>query len=256
MVAMKTDNKAPRYPIESVDAALKLLLMFRNTSEIGVTPASQALGVAPSTAHRLLRMLCYHGLVEQDTEKRTYLPGRALVEIGLSVVKGMDLRTRVRPVLERLARELDETVHLAVLQDRDVMFLDCVESEHVLRVGSRVGTVLPAECTAAGKAMLSALPQERLRNLYPNREIRRLTPRSLASRDDLERDLASTRRRGYAVNNFESEPGVKTVAVAIPGEARPWRAAIVAAAPGDRLPEERVKRVAEVLQQALEELGT
>ena len=252
---MKIDEKTPRYPIESVDAALKLLLMFRTQSEIGVTPASQFLGVAPSTAHRLLRMLCYHGLVEQDAETRAYLPGRALVEIGLSVVKGMDLRARVRPLLERLAAELDETVHLAVLQDREVMFLDCVECERVLRVGSRVGTTLPAECTAAGKAMLSELPAERLHQLYPDQELRHLTPHSLTTRDELDKDLELTRCRGYAVNNFESEPGVRTVAVAVPGEAKPWRAAITIAAPSDRLPEERIGIVAAVLRQALAELS-
>lgn len=244
----------PRYPIESVDNALRLLLAFRDGREMGVTEAAQLLGVAPSTAHRLLSMLQYRGLVAQDTARGTYSPGPALLELGLAVVKGLDIRELARPALERLVAETEETAQLAVLQGRDVLFLDCVESPKALRAGSRVGVTLPAECTAAGKAMLAQLPPEEVRALYAAGRLRALTPNSLRTREALEQELAETRRRGYAVNDVESEPGLKAVAAAIGGGEGARPAAITIAGPAERLPPERIQELAQRLRAAIADL--
>jgi DNA-binding IclR family transcriptional regulator len=159
--------KPPAYPIESVDNALQLLLLFRERSTLRVADASRTLGVAPSTAHRLIAMLQYHGFVEQDPRSKAYRAGAALAEIGLAVVRAMDVRTIARPVMERLNSELGETIHLAVLDRNEVIFLDSVESRYIVRVGSRVGMRLPAHMTALGKTLLAALPDDRLAVLYP-----------------------------------------------------------------------------------------
>ena len=94
----------PPYPIGSVDNALRLLAMLRTRSAITVSEAAAELGVARSTAHRLLGMLRHHGFVRQDPDSRAYLPGRALLEIGLSVVERLDVRVAARPVLEALSQ--------------------------------------------------------------------------------------------------------------------------------------------------------
>src|SRR5437899_96074 len=85
-------EKVPTYPIGSVNNALRLLLMFRDHPLIRVSEAGVALGVAPSTAHRLLAMLEYHGFVQQDEETRGYRSGPALVDIGLTAVRSIDVR--------------------------------------------------------------------------------------------------------------------------------------------------------------------
>ena len=252
--ATEAQPPKPRYPIESVDNALRLLLAFQERQEIGVTEASQLLGVAPSTAHRLLSMLQYRGLVVQDSTRGTYLPGPGLLELGLAVVKGLDIRARARPALEQIVRETEETAQLAVLQGRDVLFLDCVESPKALRAGSRVGMSLPAECTAVGKAMLAVLSPEELRALYPNGRLRTLTENSLRTREQLERELELTRRRGYAVNDVESEPGLKAVAAVVGGEPGQRLAAITVAGPAERLPAERVPGLAKLIVAAVDSL--
>lgn len=151
--------KPPSYPIESVDNALKLLHMLREQSHIRVSDASRAIGVARSTAHRLLAMLQHHGFVQQDPFSRAYIAGPALLDFGLAALRDRDIRTHARPFLEALGRESGETVHLAILQGgSDVLFLDCVESMKAVRVGNRTGLILPAHCSSAGKALLAALP--------------------------------------------------------------------------------------------------
>src|SRR5262249_59677058 len=106
----------PTYPITSVDNALRLLALFREREKVRLSDAREHLGVAHSTAHRLLAMLAYHGFVRQDKDSRVYLAGPALVEIGLAAVRHMDIRRHARPVLEELAGRYGETAHLSVLE--------------------------------------------------------------------------------------------------------------------------------------------
>jgi IclR family transcriptional regulator, acetate operon repressor len=130
-----------------VDNALRLLMLFRDTPRVRLSEASGHLGVAHSTAHRLMAMLAYHGFVRQEPGSRAYVAGPALVEIGLAAVRELDIRLHARPVLESLAASLRETVHLAVLEGGNVRYLDAVESPHALRVASRTGSALAANCT-------------------------------------------------------------------------------------------------------------
>lgn len=207
----------PQYPIESVDNALRLLLLFETQPSIRLTDASNYLGVASSTAHRLMGMLLYRGFVRQNPATRAYEPGQALSSIAFAIRRHVDIRTLARPVLEQLFQQTGETVHFARLERTDAQFLDAIESSRAVRVGSRQGITLPANCTATGKAMLSRLTQEQLWALYPNQELPGLTGNSITSRADLEAELDKIRRMGYATSEEESEDGVTSVAVSITG---------------------------------------
>ncbi len=248
-------TKKPNYPIESVDNALKLLLLFREQKSISVSEASKLMDVAPSTAHRLLSMLQYHGFVSQDPSTRTYVAGPALIDVGLSVVREMEIRGLARPFMEKLRLEVGETVHLAILQGPNILFLESVESPKVLRVADRTGISLPAPCTAAGKALLAELPLEELRVLFPSQELLRLTPSSLRTRDELERELQQVRELGYATNHDESEPNVSAVASVVRDNLLQPRASITVSAPISRLKEELVSSIAEATMRTAREIS-
>lgn len=250
------DRPAPQYPIESVDNALRLLLMFRHTAELRLSDARDALGVGQSTAHRLMAMLVYRGFVTQNPVTRVYQVGSALVEIGLAAVSKMDLRGVARPVLEALAADVGETVHLGVLEDGDVRFLDAVESDLALRVAGRVGMSLPAYATSLGKALLAHLSQEELRALYPRESLTPVTNRTVTRRSELEEELIRVRERGYAVNQDESEVGVRSLGMAVDHAQRGVVAAVSIAAPKARLTNPKVERAAERLRAACEEIGS
>src|SRR5271170_7467241 len=106
-VATARSNQRPTYLIESVDKALRLLHLFAETDRIRVSDAAALLGVAPSTAHRILAMLQYHGFAAQDRRTHDYLPGPGLTRIGLAAAKQLGLRAQARPVMERLAAEVE-----------------------------------------------------------------------------------------------------------------------------------------------------
>lgn len=138
----------PQYPIESVDNALRLLLLFETQPSIRLTDASNYLGVASSTAHRLMGMLLYRGFVRQNPATRAYEPGQALSSIAFAIRRQVDIRTLARPVLEQLFQQTGETVHFARLERTDAQFL-------VLSFAGQSVTVIGLLVSLANSAVLA-----------------------------------------------------------------------------------------------------
>src|SRR5437016_4442863 len=223
-----------RYPVSSATNVLRLLLLFLDRQEVRVSEAAVALHMAPSTAHRLLTTLESVRFVRKDPATRAYVAGGALLELGVAGVRGFDALGLLRPILQRLSEELGETAHVVVLHGQSILFTESVETTRALRIGSRIGRVMPAACTAGGKAILATLPPAALRSLYPSPRLEQMTPRSLATFQDLEADLERIRERGYAVNFGESEPEVAAVAMALPHMGGQAPSAITVSAPISR----------------------
>ncbi len=241
-------DTGPAYPIASVNNALLLLLLFREQPRVRLTDACKYLGVAHSTAHRLLAMLAHHGFVQQEPVTRAYIAGPALVEVGLAVVGSLNVREQARPVMEELAAELGETVHLGVLEGKQVRYVDAVESERALRVVARTGTLVPAHCTSLGKALLAQMTDDQVAELYPTsaEPFAARTERSITTQAKLLKEVSRARARGYAVNSGETEEDVGSVAVAFRDFAgRP--AAIAVAAPTSRLSAQRISHIGDLM---------
>lgn len=245
----------PQYPISSVDNALRLLLMFRDRPEVRLSEAADLLGVANSTAHRLLAMLTFHGFVRQSGAARAYQPGPALFDVGLAVVQRMDVRAASRPVLGRLVAELSETVHCIVLDGATARYVDAVESPHAVRVASRIGMHLPAHCSSGGKVLLSMLSDDQIESLYPDERLDTMTARSISTRSELRDALDRVRELGYAVNDEESADGVIAVAVVVPGMSSSPVAALSCGAPASRLGADDVPRLAASLRAGAERVS-
>lgn len=244
----------PRYPIESVDNALRLLLLFGDQPHIRLTDASAYLGVASSTAHRLLAMLTYRGFVRQDPESRTYIPGPALSSVAFSILSRLDVRARARPILAKLLSQFDETVHFARLDGSSAHFLEALESSRGVRVGSRIGRELPANATSTGKALLSLLSDAEISALYPNRELVKMTSHTITDWDQLMRSVQQVRERGYAESDEESEDLVAGVAVPVPRLGSVCYA-ISIAMPTTRVTKKRRAEIAPALIAAADELS-
>ncbi|MFD7894885.1 IclR family transcriptional regulator [Streptomyces sp. NPDC059743] len=221
--------------LSSVDNALQLLHLISERRALRVAEAADDLGVARSTAHRLLTALRRQGFVTQDKPNGVYRPGRALLEIGLSAIGRVDIRHAARPVLEKLSEDTQETASLLLLEGDSVRFIDCVEGSRSVRVATRTGIVLPAHCTAGGKAILAALPPTDLGRRYPTRQLDTRTPNSIGTWGQLETELDGIRDLGYAVNFGEGESSISAVGMAIYDLIGYPLAAIAVAVPHSRL---------------------
>jgi DNA-binding IclR family transcriptional regulator len=221
--------------LTSVDNALWLLQLVAERQALRVSEAAELLGVARSTAHRLLSALRRRGFLMQDRPNGAYRPGPALYAIGMSAISRLDIRRIAQPVLEELRDKTKETASLAVLEGTMVRFVECYEGRSTVRVGGRAGVVRYAHASAVGKAILAALPDSELGRRYPGEELPAPTPASITSRRELMRELAAIRRQGYALNWEESSDGVAAVAVALRDPTGLPLASISVAVPSMRL---------------------
>ena len=214
----------PAYALNSVDHALRLAQLLQQEGPLTVSEAAERLGVARSTAHRLLAMLVYRDFAEQGKDRR-YMPGPALYPAGLAPEQTLTLKEVARPHLQVLAAKVNETANLMVRIGTQVRFVTTVECDQVLRVGDRAGRVLPAHLASGGKALLAALDARQLAELYRNQDV------DLAR---LHKELIIVRRRGFAVNDQRTETGVSAVGVALSGPAGAPQAALSLAIPTAR----------------------
>ncbi len=247
--------RRPSGLIGAVDNVLRMLRMFQDHEMIRVNQVARDMGLSRSTVHRMLATLSHHGFVVQDDFSRAYKPGPALVDIGLSVVANMDIRSLAHAALVQLRDESNETVHLATLRGAEVLYVDSVESNQVVRTGSRTGWTLPAHATAAGKALLAELDDEALLARYPEEDLQAPTSRAPQTREELKKQLTDVRRLGYAVNNAESEADVGAVAAVVRDRHGRARAAIATTAPQSRVDDSWVFRAAAATIRVAHELG-
>ena len=201
--------------LTSVDNALWLLQLVAERQALRVSEAADLLGVARSTAHRLLSALRRRDFLMQDKPNGAYRPGPALHAIGMVAISRLDVRRIAQPVLEQLRDKTKETASIAVLEGTMIRFVECYEGLSTVRVGSRAGVVRYAHASAVGKAILAALPDGDLGRRYPGEELPAPTAASITSRHELMRELSQVMRQGYALNWEESSEGVAAVAVAV-----------------------------------------
>lgn len=228
-------QKAPSYPIHSVEKALALLTLLKDHDRLRVTDVSRKLDVAPSTAHRLLVMFERAGLLRQTERNAPYVIGPTLVDLATLIAGHLDIETMVRPHLAQLVREVNETAHVCVLRDDKVFFLDCVESSQPLRAVSRKGQTISAHATSGGKALLAELSELEVQRIFPSEDLERLTRKTISSRTLLLNELRRTRQRGYAKNAEESELSFSSFASVIRDRTGYARASIVTAGPASRI---------------------
>jgi len=221
--------------LASVDNALRLLELLGERQCLRVADAAGELGVARSTAHRLLTALRQRGFAIQDRPNGAYRAGPALNEIGIAAISRIDVRRIAQPVLEELRDATGETVSLALLEGASVRFHACLEGTLSVRVGDRTGLVLPAHCTAAGKAILAQLPMPDLDRRFPGRRIEPCTSASVGTREELLTELAEIGATGFAFNFEEGESGISAVATALPDLVGSPRAAIAVVVPAGRM---------------------
>lgn len=202
----------PAYVVTSADHALRAAVMLQLEGGLTVSQVAERLGVARSTAHRLLQTLVYRDFAVQD-EQRRYHPGPVLELAAHSQSHTSRLRAVALPHLQRLVDLVGESANLTIRTGDTTRFIASVECRQALRVGSREGMVFPAHRTTAGLVLLAELAPGEVEELYDEQ---RFAQRADERPDlpSLRAQLGRVRRAGFALNNGLSERGV--VAVGVP----------------------------------------
>lgn len=219
----------------SVANAARVLKSFTTADrEWGVSDLARRLDIAKSTAHRLLATLTDEGLLEQDPDTGRYRLGLAVFDLA-AAVQGIDLHEAALPAMSELRNRSGETVQIAVLDGREVVYVERLDSPNTLRLFLEVGRRNWAHCTGCGKALLAFSPPHVVDRLLAGWDLPVRTPQTITDVDALRRELEETRHRGYAWNRHESEIGVMSVAAPIRGATARIEAAISVAGPTERI---------------------
>lgn len=224
----------------SVSKALQILDLLGDGVSLRVVDVARQLGVANSTAHRLLSTLRDNGYLSQQEGMSRYEAGPAAVRLARRVSTERAFERIALPHLQALRREVNETINLQVLVGREVLFIASVEAHQQLRVALRVGTRRAAHANAGGKLLLAQFTDEEVRERL-GEELTSLSPNTIIDLDELFKNLNSIRQKGYALNTGETDEGVRAVAVGVPDSDGTLIAALSLAAPATRLPSSRVR---------------
>lgn len=195
--------------LRSVATALDLLDCFQFDEELGVSEIARRLGVAKSTAHRLLTTLCSRGLVEQNPGTGKYRLGLHLYELGHLALARVQLRRKSMKLLEELREVSGWTVHLSVAAGADVLLLERLPTLRAMQVVEEYRRRWPLHATSSGKAICAFDPESAQRRIdagFPQ-----YTPSTIGSEQQFRRTLESIRKLGYATSHGETMPGVASV---------------------------------------------
>jgi IclR family acetate operon transcriptional repressor len=235
----------PSYAIASVDHALQLATALQVEGSLSVSEAAERLGVARSTAHRLLAMLVYRDFAAQDGDRR-YVAGPVLSLGAHSQSRTSLLRTLALPHLEALVERVEETANLQILAGDHVRFIGSVECKQALRVGDREGMVFPAHLTSGGKLMLADLPDEQLDAFYAEEKWAD-RPGERPDVEALRRELRTVRERGFAINAGRTETGLTAIGRALRPDGGRAEAAVSVSLPTVRFTEEKLPHLVAAL---------
>lgn len=221
--------------------------LVRQQRDCRVVDVAEAFGLARSNAHRTLKTLVACGWAQQDAAKATYRPSLRVFELGLLLEASIDLRTLLRPHLASLATALGETIHLAVLDGAEIVYLDKFDSPLPVAAYSRIGGRAPAHCVASGKALLAAMDPSVDTLMVRLGSLAAHTPNTITDFDALLSNLQRARQRGFAENREEWRLGVCGLGAPVFNARGEPVAAIGISVPSIRFARAQVRRLTDLL---------
>lgn len=230
-------DQAPPQGAQAALRAIRLLKLFTaDVPELQLASISASSGLNKTTTHRLLQALLSEELLDRNPGTGAYRLGPGMMALGVQALSSNDLRLRARPMLKRLAADTGETATLEVPVDDTMLILDEITSKHFVGASGNVGTRWPIHATSTGKALI-AFEQHGPDRLAA--ELAPLTPRTITRFDELERQLADIRRRGFAETVDELEEGFSGVGAVVRGGMGEVLGAVSVCGPSQRLSENR-----------------
>lgn len=243
---------------QSVAKALQIIeIMAAGNGPMRLQDISATLKLPASTVLRFLGTLTQFHYVTQDPDTLQYSLTMKFCRLGHLVSSQVRLRDVVRPFLIRLTEEFGESASLAVEEERNVLYIDCVDGpDHMLQTLQRIGRVAPMNSTGVGKILLSSYSEEEVQRIAAERGLDESTKNTITDVPALMRELRRVARSGFAVDNEECELGVKCVAAPIRDYTGNIVAAISISGPVSRMVSEKLARAKDVITRTAEEIST
>lgn len=252
-----SQRKKPNQTVQSLDRAIDIIeKLVESKQGLGVTQISDSTGLHKSTVYRLLSTLNYRGFVKKDTENNKYTIGLKLFEIGSKVLNNLDLRTESKPYLMDLMNRTGETIHLGVMNNYEVVYIDKVEGTETIGMTSKIGRRVPAHCTSLGKTILAYSNEEYVDELLEKKGLPRYTAQTIVEPQKLKEHLKEIKKKGYAVDDEEQELGIRCIAAPIFNYNGEVMASFSISGPASRMSEERVENLSNLITRFADKISS
>jgi len=244
------DTAAGQSTIQSLDRALNVLDTLSSGSGMTLTEVAEKLHQSPATIYRVLTTLEAREIVEIDPQTQTWYIGAMAFRLGSAFLRRSSVVERSRPVMRDLMEATGETSNLGIERNRDVMFISQFETHESIRAFFPPGTLSPMHASGIGKALLSQYSEDHLARFLRDRPLDRFTRNTICEASDLEHELATIKRRGFAFDNEEKAIGMRCVAAPILNFYGEAVAGISVSGPTIRMGEDQINRIGELVRDA------
>ena len=240
------------YTIQALHHALNVLETFLESGRAvqGVSEIGHHLGLNKSRVFRILNTLEQHHFVEREPDTRQYRLGLALMAFGEAVRRRLEIVQVASPILDELAEQSGETVHMGIIEGDQSVCVARRESRHSVRLYAEVGRRAPLHVGGVPKVLLAYLPTKERERVIRQAGLARITDQTITDPDELEANLEQIRRRGYNISVGDLDAQVHSIAAPIYAHSGQVVAAVSIAGPSHRFPPERVERFTRLVCQA------
>lgn len=236
--------------LSSVKNTLKLLRSFKmEKPQRGVRELAEELGMGKSSVQRILTTLASEGFVNKNEETNKYELGISVLELSSIVLGQIDLHNEALPIIKQLADKCNETAHLAVLDNDQIVYLSKVESRSSIKLPSHSGLHNHVHCTSSGKLLLAFGEPEKVEVII-EKGLPKFTPNTITDPSAFRNELINIKKRRYSVSNGEFTVGVTSVSAPIRDHTGKVIAAINLVGPSSRINKPRIDYFAEELLHA------
>lgn len=210
-------TEEPRRLISTIERAADVLRLFtnRDNADLGVTEIANHLGLSKAVVHRVLTTLAAKGFVETDEVSRRYRLGPTALALGVAYLDRIDIRTLARPRLQELSERTSETATLSLRYGWERMYVEQVTPNREVKMTVALAHAFPLHAGSSSKALLAFLPEEDQETYLAKHRLEALTDSTIRDVEELRRDLAAVRSRGYAISFGERQPGASSVAAPV-----------------------------------------
>ncbi len=222
---------------------------------MGVSELSRNLEIPKSSVYSILETLVSEGLLEKVSDTNKYHLGLKLIELGNRAQLNLDICKISHPYLKNLNKLTDETVHLTVLDNDEVLYVDCIESEQWLRTYSVIGLRAPLYCTSVGKAVLANLDYTHAMNIIREKGLQKITDNTITDEKTMIKELETIRNKGYAIDNMEHEDQLVCVGAPIRNAKGEAFASISVSGPATRQDMSNIDELGKSVMEATREIS-
>ncbi|GGJ99261.1 IclR family transcriptional regulator [Lentibacillus kapialis] len=204
-----------KYKVPALEKAITILdFIASHNGKYSITDIHKELDISKTTVFSTLKVLEYHDMVKKN-EKGQYKIGVKLYELGMSYISEVDMVKIARPHLQRLMEGTGYTVHLGVIDEGELLYVDKVEPNSFIRFSTFPGLRSDFHITSLGKVIAAYLDEEELDNLLANKELTKHTSSTIRDQSELRLILNDIRKKGFAIEDEEEEIGVRCIGVPV-----------------------------------------